>query len=100
MRFLSLSVPLALLATLALSAPVDESATLMGRALEKRTDFLIDSIGGTISTNPTLADLTAKNVVLGCFIPTKGYTIYFTRPEGDCTRFNGIKVYPADAAST
>ena len=100
MLFSSLSVPLALLATLALSAPIEDSTSLIARALEKRTDYLIDTAGNKVYANPSLATLTDKKAVLGCFIPSKGYTIYFTQPGGDCAKFNGIKVYPIDAATT
>jgi hypothetical protein len=74
----NLSVPLALLATVAMSAPIDDTAILTSRALEKRTDFLIDSNTGTIFANPDAALIAQKNVVLGCFFPSRSFTIYFT----------------------
>lgn len=98
MLFFNLSVPLALLASLALSAPIDDSATSIARSLEKR-DFLVDNTTGTITSNPTLADIVARKVEIGCFVPSKGYTLYFVKAY-DCARFDGIKVYPAESAST
>ncbi|MCJ1347263.1 hypothetical protein MMC31_005485, partial [Peltigera leucophlebia] len=61
----NLSVPLALLATLALSAPIDDTAALVARTLEKRTDFLIDSSKGTIAANPTPELIVQSKVVVG-----------------------------------
>lgn len=100
MHWFNLSIPLALFATVALSAQIGDSPTTIAKALEKRTDVLIDDLNNHIYPNPTAADLTAKKVVLGCFIPSKGFTIYYNRAPADCGVVKGVKVYPLDAAST
>lgn len=93
MHFFSLSAPLVLLASLALSAPIDDAIALITRGLEKRTDFLINN--GVITSNPTPELLVERGAVVGCFLPTSGIILYFTKAY-DCAQFKSIKVYPAE----